>query len=301
MLNNIWKILFLVFLFSCANDTISATDDNSSVNQNNLDIITWNIEHYPKHSNTNLYLEDIINSIEGLDIIALQEIESSNQLSMLANNLGPEWVDFRHENSDWGELSYLINSETVSYQEPYSILNEYQYYFAYRPPYVLEFDYNNQQFILINVHYKCCGDGTLDEQDSGDEEFRRLQATYYLDNYISDNFPNSNVIIVGDFNDSLDDDEQNNVFNLFFNSSAYFFADLTMALENNYWQYWSFPSWPSHLDHIVISNELFDEYENVNSNCNTMVLDGFFDNGWIDYNNYISDHRPVRLSLDTSQ
>tara|TARA_B100000401_G_scaffold421273_1_gene347379 strand:- start:549 stop:1454 length:906 start_codon:yes stop_codon:yes gene_type:complete len=301
MLNNIWKILFLVFLFSCANDSISATDDNSLVNQNNLDIITWNIEHYPKHSNTNLYLEDIINSIEGIDIIALQEIESSNQLSMLANNLGPEWVDFRYENSDWGELSYLINSETVSYQEPYSILNEYQYYFAYRPPYVLEFDYNKQQFILINVHYKCCGDGNLDEQDSSDEEFRRLQATYYLDSYISDNFPNSNVIIVGDFNDSLDDDEQNNVFNLFFNSSEYLFTDLPMALENNYWQYWSFPSWPSHLDHVVISNELFDEYENINSNCNTLVLDNFFSNGWLDYNNYISDHRPVRLSLDTSQ
>ncbi len=301
MLNNIWKILFLVFLFSCANDSISATDDNSLVNQNNLDIITWNIEHYPKHSNTNLYLEDIINSIEGIDIIALQEIESSNQLSMLANNLGPEWVDFRYENSDWGELSYLINSETVSYQEPYSILNEYQYYFAYRPPYVLEFDYNKQQFILINVHYKCCGDGNLDEQDSSDEEFRRLQATYYLDSYISDNFPNSNVIIVGDFNDSLDDDEQNNVFNLFFNSSEYLFTDLPIALENNYWQYWSFPSWPSHLDHVVISNELFDEYENINSNCNTLVLDNFFSNGWLDYNNYISDHRPVRLSLDTSQ
>ena len=74
-----------------------------------------------------------------------------------------------------------------------------------------------------------------------------------------------------------------------------------MALENNYWQYWSFPSWPSHLDHVVISNELFDEYENINSNCNTLVLDNFFSNGWLDYNNYISDHRPVRLSLDTSQ
>ena len=301
MLNNIWKILFLIFLFSCANDSISAADDQSSVNQNNLDIITWNIEHYPKHSNTNLYLEDIINSIEGLDIIALQEIESSNHLSMLANNLGPEWVDFRHENSDWGELSYLINSETVSYQEPYTILNEYQYYFAYRPPYVLEFDYNNQQFILINVHYKCCGDGTLDEQDSGDEEFRRLQATYYLDNYISDNFPNSNVIIVGDFNDSLDDDEQNNVFNLFFNSSEYFFTDLSMALENNPWLYWSFPNWPSHLDHILITSELFDEYEKSTSTCTTLVFDNLFNNGWLGYDIYISDHRPVQLSLDTSQ
>ena len=301
MLNNIWKIIFLLFLSSCANDSISSIDDDSSSNQNNLDIITWNIEHYPKHADTNFYLEDIINNLDGVDIIALQEIESSTQLSELANNLGSNWIDYRHENSDWGELSYLINSETITFQEPYSILSEYQYYFAYRPPYVLEFDYNNQHFILINVHYKCCGDGSLDEQDSSDEEYRRLQATYYLDNYIKDNFNDSNVIIAGDFNDSLVDDQQNNVFNLFFNSTEYLFTDLPMALENNYWQYWSFPSWPSHLDHILITNELFDEYENISSTCSTLVLDNFFNNGWSDYDNYISDHRPVKLSLDTSQ
>ena len=303
MLNNIWKIIFLVFLSSCANDTLTGvdSDNESSANINNLDIITWNVEHYPKHSNTNMYLENIINDLGGVDIIALQEIESSTQLSALANNLGNNWIDYRHESSDWGELSYLINSETIIFQEPYAILNEYQYYFAYRPPYVLEFDYDNQHFILINVHYKCCGDGNLDEEDSGDEEYRRLQATYYLDNYISANFSDSNVIIAGDFNDSLDDEQQNNVFNLFFNNSEYLFTDLPMALASNYWQYWSFPSWPSHLDHIVITNELFDEYENINSTCNTLIFDNLFDNGWLDYDSYISDHRPVRLSLDTNQ
>ena len=301
MLNNIWKIIFLLFLLSCADNKITGLDNDSATNPDNLDIITWNVEHYPKHINTNLYLEEIINGLDGVDIIAFQEIESSTQFTALANSLGNHWIDYRYENSDWGELSYLINSETITFTEPYSILNDVEYYFAYRPPYVLEFDYNNQHFILINVHYKCCGDGNLDEEDFGDEEYRRLQATYHLDDYISTNFSNSNVIIAGDFNDSLDDDSQNNVFNLFFNNLEYLFADFSIALEDNYWQYWSFPSWPSHLDHIVISNELFDEYENPNSTCSTLVFDDLFNNGWIDYDSYISDHRPVKLSLNTSQ
>tara|TARA_B100002051_G_C16725501_1_gene635053 strand:+ start:52 stop:957 length:906 start_codon:yes stop_codon:yes gene_type:complete len=301
MLNNIWKIIFLVFLSSCASDSIVDSENNSSSNPNNLDIVTWNIERYPKHSNTNNYLESIINNLEGVDIIALQEIESSTDINELANSLDGSWTFYRHENSDWGELSYLINLETITFQEPYSILNEYQYYFAYRPPYVLEFNYNNQDFVLINVHYKCCGDGNLDEQDSGDEEYRRLQASLYLDNYISTNFNNSNVIIAGDFNDSLDDSASDNVFNIFLDSSEYFFTDLPMALESNYWQYWSFPNWPSHLDHILITSELFDEYEKSNSTCTTLVFDNLFNNGWLGYDMYISDHRPVHLSLDTNQ
>tara|TARA_Y100001970_G_scaffold128521_1_gene158688 strand:- start:70 stop:975 length:906 start_codon:yes stop_codon:yes gene_type:complete len=301
MLNNIWKIIFLVFLSSCASDSVVDSENDSSSNSNNLDIITWNIEHYPKHSNTNNYLESIINNLDGVDIIALQEIESSTHISDLANSLDGSWISFRHENSDWGELSYLINIETITFQEPYSILNEYQYYFAYRPPYVLEFNYNNQDFVLINVHYKCCGDGNLDEQDSQDEEYRRLQASIYLDNYISTNFGNSNVIIAGDFNDSLDDSASDNVFNIFLDSSEYLFADLSMALEENYWEYWSFPNWPSHLDHILITSELFDEYEKSSSTCTTLVFDNSFNNGWLGYDMYISDHRPVHLSLDTNQ
>ena len=37
---------------------------------------------------------------------------------------------------------YLIRDTIV-----YDILNEHQYDFAYRPPYILEFEYQNQSFI----------------------------------------------------------------------------------------------------------------------------------------------------------
>ena len=310
MLNNIWKIIFLFFLSSCADDnTVINQNDDSTViedlffgSPSNLNIVTWNIENFPKSgANTIEYLVEAIQSMN-INIIALQEIESTSDFNQLVNSLGDNWAGHRYENSNWGELSFLINTDNITYQEPYAILNDYAPYFAYRPPYVLEFSYNNQNFILINVHYKCCGDGELDEQDIWDEEYRRLMSSYYLEEYISENFNNENVIIMGDFNDELLDAESDNVFNVFLdNPDKYSFADFEMAQESNYWGYWSYPSWPSHLDHIIISNELFDEYQNINSSCNTILIDNTLNNGWSEYNNYISDHRPVGISLDISE
>ena len=43
-----------------------------------LDFLTWNVEHYPKHSSTNSHLVEIIGDID-VDIIAFQEIENQNR------------------------------------------------------------------------------------------------------------------------------------------------------------------------------------------------------------------------------
>lgn len=297
MLNNILKISFIYFLISCADDSVSSNDGSDNVGASNLNIITWNIEGYPKHENTNDNLVSIIQSLGNTDIFALQEIENSTTLSSLATRLGNNWDYFRYANSDWGQLSFLINTDRIEYTQPFSILEEEEYDFAFRPPYILEFSFSDQSFVLINIHYKCCGDGLL-SSNSGDEEQRRLRASNHLHEYIQTNYNNTNVIILGDFNDDITDESSNNVFNIFLNSQNYLFADMLMAQENNHWGYWSFPSWPSHLDHIIISDELFDDYNNLNSSCNTLIVDDLFNNGWIDYNQFVSDHRPVRISLD---
>lgn len=298
MFYNKLKIIFLLFLLSsCADDSINnsnidelSEDEIIFGNSNNLNIVTWNIEHFPKSDLTIQYLKQAILSMQ-VDILVLQEIESSIYFNQLVNELGDNWVGYRYENSDWGELSYLINPTNITFNDSglYSILNEHQYDFAYRSPYVLEFEYQNQSFILINVHYKCCG--------GEDNENRRLNASLYLHDYISNNFSNNNVIVMGDFNDELID--TNNVFEIFFdNFDQYLFADYSMAEESNPWQYWSFPTYPSHIDHVLISNELFDEYESSTSICNTILIDDFLFNGWTNYDQYISDHRPVGLSLN---
>ena len=282
MLNKMWKILFLLFLISCADDTI--TNSGTEINPENLNIMTWNIESFPKTNQTIGYVTQIINSLD-VDIIALQEITNQSSLIELANSLNGNWDYSFYSNDSWG-LAYLINTDNISViQNPYSILQQYDYEFAGRPPYVLEFNYNNQNITLMNIHFKCC-DGS---------EQRRSDASYYLDDYISNNLYSDNVIVLGDFNDSLIDDE--NVFDVFLNKpQEYTFADYPMAQQNNEWAYWSFPTYPSHIDHILISNELFDEYQNEESICNTLLVDQNFSN-YASYDDNVSDHRPVIISL----
>lgn len=278
------KIFFILLLSGC-----TLFDDDNEISQEifagselTLDIVSWNIENFPKNESTVDFLFPIIDSLN-VDIVALQEIESTIELNNLTENLGDGWTSFRSENTSYGELSYLINTNIINITtSPYKILNSDYYYFAYREPYVLEFEYNNTDYILINIHYKCC---------DGSEE-RRLQASVILKNYIDENFSDFNVIVVGDFNDNLIDDE--NVFIPFLTDSTnYMFTDYSIAQGNSF--QWSFPTYPSHIDHILVSSELFDNVYNTE----VLLIDQWFFDGFSDYNLFVSDHRPIVLQLDT--
>ena len=96
---------------------------------------------------------------------------------------------------------------------------------------------------------------------------------------------------MGDFNDSLIDDD-NNVFQPFLSDmNNFYFTDFSIANSSN--EFWSFPSWPFQLDHILITNELFN---NVIS-TNTVLIDHSLSGGLSTYDNYVSDHRPVGIKL----
>ena len=77
----------------------------------------------------------------------------------------------------------------------------------------------------------------------------------------------------------------------------YKFVDLEIAHGNSI--DWSFPDWPSHIDHIIISNELFSIFDYEHSHCTTIKIDEFMDGGFYEYDQNISDHRPVGLKLAT--
>jgi len=284
----IYKI-FIYFLF-LINAIISQTYPELG-NTNSLDVITWNIENFPKSNQTTNYVSEIINDIN-IDIIALQEIQNQQAFNSLINQLSDNWTGYRASGGDWGELSYLINRSNVEITYyPYIILDEYEHYFAYRPPYVVHITFNDTEYIIINVHFKCCGDGNL-EDDYWDEEFRRLKANEYLKAYIDENFNDQNVIVLGDFNDDIAEDSDNNVFMNFINDSEnYYFSDMHIAEGPS--SDWSFPNWPSHLDHILISNELLHP----DLDIQTLKLEYYISGGWGTYDSDISDHRPVWISL----
>ena len=261
-----------------------------------LDIITWNIEEFPKHNSTVDYLLELI-PILNVDIIALQEIGSTSDFQNLINNLN------NYDGIITNSASYNINlaflySNNLEVEAIYEIFTDNWRSFP-RPPLVAHINWGGEEVFVINNHYKCCGNGII-EDDEDDEEYRRLQAIKYTKEYFEDSLANSSIVLAGDFNDDLSDEKTNNIYwDLISDNNNYRFVDLFIACNENI--DWSYPSWPSHLDHILITNELFDEFENEGSSVQTIRLEEYFDNGWTEYKNYISDHRPVGLRLKFSQ
>ena len=291
----IGALLLLVFN-SCAENKNIITSGNSIQfgTESTFDVITWNIENFPKQNSITVdYLAELIPLLD-VDIIAMQEIGDDDYFNQLVDQLNG-WSGFRTGGS-WG-LAYIYKSEVIINRiEEIQALDNYN---LTRTPLLMELEWEGENVYIINNHYKCCGNGTI-EIEYDDEEYRRLQSCILTKIYIESNLDEKNVILVGDLNDELTDEESVNVFqNFIIDSTNYKFVDMDIAYSSS--SNWSYPSWPSHLDHILITNELFDEFENEGSSVQTIRLEEYFDNGWTEYENYISDHRPVGLRLKFSQ
>lgn len=280
-----------------------AIEDIEFGSETTFEVITWNIENFPKQFNTTVgNVRRVVLAIDA-DIYALQEISSSSYFYQLIDEMNEAdtlntWVGFRAGGSStWGELAYIIKTSVVGIlHEPYEIYTNEWSAFP-RAPYILEAFYDNQEIIIINNHLKCCGNGEIDYGNNSDEEYRRLRANQLLYDYIADSLQNKNTIVVGDFNDELQDVNINNVFWEFIDDPENFqFTDMNIALDPSH-QSWSFPSWPSHLDHILINAELFDEFALPGSNIKTIRVDDYLDGGFSEYDQTTSDHRPVGIRL----
>lgn len=288
------RCLLLVF-FSCSSIGFAQIDELSFGTEETFDIMTWNIEHFPKNGQTTVnYVSEIIEALD-VDIIAIQEVENINYFEQMVGGLSN--YNSYLESSWFAGLAYIYKPDVIQINDIYEIYTSSQYWNAFpRAPMVMDLTFLNHRIIIINNHLKCCGDGVLDITDSNDQETRRYQANLLLKEYIDTNFPNENVILLGDLNDILTDLPQNNVFQMFLNDSEnYAFTDIEIASGSS--SNWSYPTWPSHLDHILITNELFDELENNESEISTIKIDEYLPNGWLEYDENISDHRPVALKL----
>jgi len=260
-----------------------------------FEVVTWNIEWFPK--NGSVTVDSVSKIIESLDVdlLGLQEIDDTTVCRQMINNL-PGYDLFMDD--DWfGGLAYVYKTGSINIQSIYKIYDTAPFWNAFpRSPLVMELTFMGEEFIVINNHFKCCGDGLLDIGNSSDEEARRYEASSLLKQYIDINFPSSRVIVMGDLNDILTDGSPNNVFQMFLDDpSNYLFADEAIASGPS--TSWSFPGWPSHLDHILITNELFSEFSNSESVIQTIKIDNYMSGGLASYDYYISDHRPVGLKI----
>ncbi len=260
-----------------------------------FEVLTWNTEWFPKNGYKSVnYLTEFVDELDA-DLIAFQEIDDIGAFNQVANNLSK--YNAVTYSSDFAGLAFLYNANVIQVLDVYEIYTSNQYWQAFpRAPLILKIDYLGEEIYIINNHFKCCGDGNLNQNDNNDEENRRLQASTLIDQYISGNLMGKKVILLGDLNDVLTDAPANNVFAPFINNpNLYQFTDL--AIANGSSSQWSYPNWPSHLDHIAITQPLFSSFQSPQANCTTLLLENYLSNGWQEYDQNLSDHRPVALSL----
>ena len=264
-----------------------------------LDVVTWNIEEFPKNGqSTAAAVVDILQGLDA-DIVALQEISDVASFKQMVDQM-PGWKGYVY--SEWyAGLAYLYRTDTIEVQDNYEIYTTEEFWRPFpRSPQVMEFRFGDRDFVMINNHFKCCGDGFIDRDEPWDEETRRMDATDLLKAYIDTQFAHRSVIVLGDLNDSLTDNTAHNVFaSLLDDPDNYRFTDMGIAEGDR--SGWSFPSYPSHLDHIVISSALFAGFEHADSWVLSFPVDEVFFEGWREYEHAVSDHRPVGLRIAVTE
>lgn len=244
------------------------TDCMETTQYSQLDLVTWNIEDFSQ-SNTDIdKLADVITNLNA-DIIAVQEIQNIDDFTAMAETIDG-WEATVKDISGSLDLGFLYKScEIESITEPVTIDG-----ISPRPGVMVNVRHvSGLEVSIITVHLKCCSEG----------EETRTAASETLKAYIDTNLADAKVVMVGDYNDDLAADGPFS--NFIADSENYRFADADIAAGST--AYWSYPSWPSHLDHVLITNELFDKVVSIE----TLLLNQCVD----DYYNDLSDHRPVMV------
>ena len=164
--------------------TINTNQNNWDIpyinNWNELEIITWNIKTFPLSNNT---IEDVAEILSDLmpDVINFQEINSNSGFDQLMNLL--PIYDFVYSNDEYYGLAIAYRKDCLELLNTSILFEDFPWEFTYRYPLSAEFVWRCGEsymlFEMINVHLKCCGDGKLDENNTSDEETRRLWSNYY--------------------------------------------------------------------------------------------------------------------------
>jgi hypothetical protein len=133
-------------------------------------------------------------------------------------------------------------------------------------------------FILIVVHLKAF----IDEESESRRRKACEKLKYYIDTYLLTG-SEKDIILLGDFNDNLNDSPQDNIFSVFLNDSSHYrILTLPLIREATY-----IGGFGGAIDHVIITESVIDEYHG----GITSVLK--IDEEFLDYSSMISDHRPV--------
>ena len=270
-----------------------------------FDVATWNIEWFGSSSlgpsDDELQLRNVVRVIEesGIDLWAVQEIDDEDQFWAAVAALGEGWDGTLSDGSNF-KLGYIFNTDVVDLRGKSTLLTQFSDEFAGRPPLLIEVDamlpHDTLRVTLITLHMKAMG--------GADDYERRDDAAFQLKNRLDFFYADEPVIILGDFNDELHESisgSRPSPYEEFIaDSDHYAFLTLPLDAENvPTWCSSSSCGFGSTLDHILITDELFDLHVDGSANRFEELVDE------IDrYTSTTSDHLPVfarfRLTPHTS-
>lgn len=269
-----------------------------------FDVMTWNLEQFPKTGEGTIAKAREVIGMLAPDVVAVQEVVDTDSFRALAASM-PGWEAVVSGESD-AEAAQQNYNPPVGVLFDTSVVTLHDHYLLYkgltlpfpRSPLVLEITWRDAPLVIIDVHLKALGDGVIDTGDPSDEEVRRRDACDLLERYIRENLDDRRVIVLGDFNDRIEEPRATNVVWAFLERpDRYLFADMPLAIEPTDMGL-SYPKSGSHIDHILISNELFVAYLRGDTIIRTAAVDRVLPGGWYEYETTLSDHRPVFLSLN---
>jgi len=248
-----------------------------------LDIVTFNVETFPALGYSSVIAVASLLKTINADVYALQEVASEAGFNQLADLMpGYRGLFYLINNSDWN-LAFIYKTSEISFSQGSARLLFTESEYFPRPPFEIRIEHipTGIGLYLINNHLKCCG--------GYENERSRRMASGMLKDYIDNDRPDDAVIVLGDLNDEITGTtaDENPFLNFINDPANYLFADMDIANGSPLW--WSYPSWPSHIDHILITDELFSRQDT------TIVYKAA--PCYSDYPDYISDHRPVGIRL----
>ncbi|UJP64503.1 T9SS-dependent choice-of-anchor J family protein [Mongoliitalea daihaiensis] len=291
-----------------------------------LDVVTWNIEWFGSASNgptnVNLQLENVKKVIEDLDadIYAFQEIASLSRFNQLVEALpgyGGVVSPATSAGGDFAEeaqkLTYLFKLETIDTLQTKVLLTgvtpdllvDYpsgrdRFWASGRLPFLMEIQTKkngvSKTINMINVHTRSNGGG---ESAANPRYAMRRYDVNVLKDTLDAHYADVPLIILGDFNDDLDETVANQDAPTVGTSETSFinyindpenYNPITISLSNAGLR--TFPTFENVIDHIIISNEMNESWL-VNSERIYFPYDLI-----PAYDRTTSDHLPVKARFE---
>lgn len=263
-----------------------------------LDVATYNLEWFGDATSgptdNTLQRQNVADVIAGadLDIWGLQEVVSATQFATLKSSLSGYAGVLSNDSSVTSGASYYTSTEQkvgllyktsmATVQSAKLILTSSDYEFAGRPPMEVKLSITlngtTATLVVIVLHAKASSDSASYQ--------RRLNASTALKSYLDTTYPTQKVLVLGDFNDDLDQSISGGASpyaNFLADPARYQFATKSISDAGIS----SRASGGATIDHLLLTNEM----------AGTLVLDSplvYRVNTYIpSYSTTTTDHFPV--------